>query len=102
VKQHEKRATVDLVRRRCLACSAEEQREEPPDTDEVGPACAACGAPTERVAVLRTGIVPKSPHAVALGKLGGAKGGRARADALSPRRRRQIAQLAARARWKRS
>jgi hypothetical protein len=41
----------------------------------------------------------KNPHAVALGKLGGAKGGAARAAALSPRKRSAIAKKAARARW---
>ena len=42
----------------------------------------------------------KNPAAVALGKLGGAKGGAARAKALSPAKRRRIATLAAKARWK--
>lgn len=37
--------------------------------------------------------------AVMLGRLGGLKGGRARADALSPERRREIARSAAAARW---
>jgi len=41
----------------------------------------------------------KNPAAVALGRLGGAKGGIARARALSPRRRREIARKAARDRW---
>lgn len=41
----------------------------------------------------------KNPAAVALGKLGGAKGGAARAAALSPARRKAIAKKAARARW---
>lgn len=41
----------------------------------------------------------KNPAAVALGKLGGAKGGRARADKLSAAKRKQIAKSAARARW---
>ncbi|MBN1548334.1 MAG: hypothetical protein JW902_16915 [Syntrophaceae bacterium] len=41
----------------------------------------------------------KNPAAVALGRLGGLKGGKARAAKLSPRRRREIAQKAARARW---
>lgn len=36
------------------------------------------------------------------GRAGGAKGGRARADSLSPERRREIAKAAAEARWKRS
>lgn len=43
----------------------------------------------------------KNPHAVALGKLGGKKGGKARAAKLSPERRSEIARLAARARWDR-
>jgi hypothetical protein len=43
----------------------------------------------------------KNPAAVALGKLGGAKGGAARAAALSPRKRQMIAKKAAMARWKR-
>jgi hypothetical protein len=42
----------------------------------------------------------KNPSAVAAGKLGGAKGGRARANALSPAKRRAIARKAAAARWK--
>jgi hypothetical protein len=41
----------------------------------------------------------KNPHAMALGKLGGLKGGKARAASLSPERRRQIALLAVRSRW---
>jgi hypothetical protein len=43
----------------------------------------------------------KNPHAVALGKLGGKKGGDARAKKLSPEQRKAIAQKAARARWER-
>jgi hypothetical protein len=41
----------------------------------------------------------KNPAAVALGKLGGAKGGAARAQSLSSKRRTQIARAAAKARW---
>jgi hypothetical protein len=44
----------------------------------------------------------KNPAAVALGKLGGKKGGPARRDKLSPERRKEIAREAARARWNRS
>jgi len=43
----------------------------------------------------------KNPAAVALGKLGGAKGGKARAAALSPAKRKAIAKKAAQARWNR-
>lgn len=41
----------------------------------------------------------KNPNAVALGKLGGAKGGKARADSLSDERKKEIAQKAANAKW---
>ncbi len=41
----------------------------------------------------------KDPAAVALGRKGGLKGGKARAAALSPEKRREIAKKAARARW---
>lgn len=44
----------------------------------------------------------KNQAAVALGKLGGAKGGKARAVKLSPSRRKAIAKKAAAARWKHS
>lgn len=43
--------------------------------------------------------IVKNPAAVALGRLGGLKGGRARADRLSPERRSEIAKKAALARW---
>ncbi|MDQ3045034.1 MAG: hypothetical protein M3R06_07785 [Chloroflexota bacterium] len=41
----------------------------------------------------------KNPHAAALGRLGGQKGGPARALKLSAERRREIAKKAATARW---
>lgn len=41
----------------------------------------------------------KNPAAVALGKLGGAKGGKARAKALTKAQRVAIAEKAAKARW---
>jgi hypothetical protein len=44
----------------------------------------------------------KNPLAVALGRLGGLKGGRARAEKLSGEQRRESALKAARARWDRA
>jgi hypothetical protein len=44
----------------------------------------------------------KNPAAVALGKLGGAKGGRARALKLTPEQRTDIARVAAETRWKKN
>jgi hypothetical protein len=41
----------------------------------------------------------KNPAAVALGKLGGRKGGKARAEKLTPEQRSAIAKKAAEARW---
>ena len=59
-----------------------------------------------RVVSKATGTTPlktkprkKNPAAVALGKLGGAKGGAARAAVLSPKRRSEIAREAATKRW---
>jgi hypothetical protein len=51
-----------------------------------------------------TGEVPpepdtRNPHAVALSRLGASKGGKARAKALSAKKRREIAMKAIRARW---
>jgi hypothetical protein len=41
----------------------------------------------------------KNPAAVALGKLGASKGGKARAEKLTPEERSAIAKKAAQARW---
>jgi hypothetical protein len=41
----------------------------------------------------------KNPAAVALGRLGGLKGGKARAKALTAKKRKEIAQKAAKSRW---
>jgi hypothetical protein len=46
------------------------------------------------------GPAVKNPAAVALGRLGGIKGGPARAKALSSKQKSVIAKRAARARWK--
>ena len=49
-----------------------------------------------------TGPTPqreKNPAAVALGRLGGLKGGNARAEKLSAEQRKKIARMAAGARW---
>jgi hypothetical protein len=44
----------------------------------------------------------KNPHAVALGRLGGLKGGAARAAKLTPKKRSQIAAKAAKKRWEKA
>jgi hypothetical protein len=101
--QRPKRERVMLdVTRRCLVCDWEEAVTEPEETDVLGPPCSRCRAPSERIAVRarRTEAIARNPHAAALGRLGGLRGGAARAAALSPRRRREIARAAALARWR--
>jgi hypothetical protein len=89
------------VRRRCLVCEWEGEMDEPADAEAIGAECPACHAPTERTTILRRrmALAVRNPAAAALGRLGGLKGGRARAKALSPERRREIAIKAIRARW---
>jgi hypothetical protein len=91
------------VRRRCLVCDAETTVVEPDATEPIGPLCSECHAPTERLQVLAHHLrsAAPNPHAAALGRLGGLKGGPARAAALSPERRREIARRAALRRWSR-
>jgi len=90
------------VTRRCLVCDFEEAVTELEETDVLGPLCSRCHAPSERIAVHNRRVEPiaRNPHAAALGRLGGLRGGAARAAALTPRRRREIARVAALARWK--
>jgi len=57
---------------------------------------AATGPPEEPITIKPE----KNPAAVALGRLGGLKGGKARANKLSSKKRKEIAQKAAQARWK--
>ncbi len=54
---------------------------------------------TETIEVETVQIEGKNPHAVALGKLGGSKGGKIRAARLTPEQRTEIAKKAARKRW---
>jgi hypothetical protein len=95
------RQTLLTVRRRCLVCEFEELREEPPGADAIGSSCSSCHAPTERLEIVarQTRPLPLNPHAAALGRLGGLKGGPARARRLTAERRREIARRAARKRW---
>jgi hypothetical protein len=51
-------------------------------------------------APLETKLEGKNPAAVALGRQGGLKGGKARARRLTPEQRLEIARAAANARWR--
>jgi hypothetical protein len=80
------------------------ERSSEPSEDVNDVAYALVKAATEGNAE-KTAIRPvpteKNPAAVALGRLGGVKGGPARARALSKKRRTEIARMAAVARWSR-
>ncbi len=79
----------------------ERSRKRPTDPSQLGKYIvdAATGASDdEKDAVAES--EGKNPAAVALGRLGGLKGGKARAKKLSSKRRAEIARRAARARWK--
>jgi hypothetical protein len=88
-----------LVSRACTVCEWEGQAVEPPPP---AGGCAWCHAPSRVVREeLLVPMVPgKNPLAAALSRYGAALGGRARAQRLSPARRREIAAAAARARWR--
>ena len=93
--------TILTVRRRCLVCEQIDEGDEPETTDPIGAPCSSCHAPTERVEILarRRQAIAINPHAAALGRLGGLKGGPARAAALTAEQRQDIARRAARKRW---
>jgi hypothetical protein len=97
-----------FVSRACPVCEWEGGNVEAPGQ---AVACPWCHAPTR--VVREEWLTPagskknppaagsgKNPHAAALGRMGGLKGGRVRAERLSPRRRREIARKAAEARWR--
>ena len=69
-----------------IVAEATEESSEPIQADEEEPESEDEGA-------------EKNPAAVALGRLGGKKGGPARAAKLSARKRKEIAKNAAKARW---
>jgi hypothetical protein len=92
---------VRLVLRRCRVCEWQEQVVEAPGAD---PDCPWCHGPTQATPIAdelttHDAVEGKNPHAAALGRLGGLKGGRARAATLTAKQRRDIASKAARARW---
>jgi hypothetical protein len=102
VEHHLSFEGAQVIRRGCTICDWEAQVVE---TGREDPLCPWCYGPTERRTVLGL-VVPehlrpgqKNPYAASLGRLGGLKGGPARAQKLSAKRRREIAAKAARARW---
>lgn len=86
--------TPYVVNRRCPVCEWEGIVVAGSANEED---CPQCHAPT---VVQPPAAGSKNPHAAALGRLGGVRGGKARAEALSPKRRQEIARNAALARWR--
>jgi hypothetical protein len=92
---------VQVVRRRCTICDWEAQLVERGAGED--PLCPWCYGATERTEIVGL-VIPekrgeKDTLAATLGRRGGLKGGPARAQKLSARRRREIASKAAKARW---
>ena len=77
--------------------SKKKPKEEPLVTSQIREAVPRSYTEEERLA--KKERRKKNPAAVALGKLGGKKGGTARAKKLSPKRRKEIAKKAALVRW---
>ncbi len=72
----------------------EKKRKKPPtDISQLGKFI------VDQTTTLPTEKPEKNPAAVALGRLGGLKGGKARAEKLSAKKRKAIAQKAAKTRW---
>jgi hypothetical protein len=96
------RTTRLIVHRRCCVCEWEADQIEAPHAQLD---CPWCHAPTAIAEAPPQGEAPdpvghaKNPHAAALGRLGGLKGGPARAARLTARERRDSARRAALARW---
>ena len=70
----------------------------PKDTNQLAKAIVDL-ATGERIEALAVEDEGKNPHAVALGRLGGLKGGKARAKKLTKEQRVKIAKAGAKARW---
>jgi len=88
-----------MVLRRCPVC---DWTGEAVETSSVDVDCVMCHAPT--VVVREEWLVSPAvlrDQAAEYGRRGGIKGGRIRAQRLSPARRREIARNAALARWRR-
>lgn len=72
----------------------------PRDANQLGKLIVALSLGEAKEAAPAPADTGKDPAAVALGRKGGLKGGKARAKALTPKRRKEIAQKAAASRWK--
>jgi hypothetical protein len=84
-----------MLDRSCYTKSMDKKKRKPTDINLIASSI------VEHITKQSTGDIlhQKNPAAVALGRLGGLKGGKARAEKLSAKRRKAIAKKAAQARW---
>ena len=97
---------MQVVNRRCTICDWEAQLIEQDARED--PLCPWCYGMTERTSIVGV-VMPEALRAgdkrrlaASLGRLGGLKGGLARAHKLTAAQRSEIAAKAARARWKKT
>ncbi len=88
-----------MLERLWYACAMTEKKKRPRDPNLLAHSIVQ-DAVSEEKEVPAEENSGKNPHAVALGRLGGLKGGKARAEKLTPEQRKEIARKAAKARWK--
>lgn len=75
------------------------KKKRPRDISQLAASIVADATAEDKPEKLHNAIPEKNPAAVALGRLGGLKGGKARAEKLSAKKRKEIASKAAKARW---
>ena len=76
------------------------KKKRPLDPNQLAASIVADATAEDKPEKLHDATSKKNPAAVALGRLGGLKGGKARAAKLSAKKRKEIAKKAAEARWK--
>jgi len=81
-----------------IQCMQERSRKNPVDINAL--AKSTVDDATDEELLQKAVADGKNPAAVMLGRLGGLKGGKARAKKLSAQKRKQIAKKAAEARWR--
>lgn len=87
-----------MLERLCYLAGMKTTRKKHPDLNELAAAIVAETTEEKREEAPSN----KNPHAVALGRLGGLKGGIARSKKLTKKQRSDIAKKAAKTRWEKS
>ena len=88
-----------MLERLCYTCNMKERLRTKKTSRDVNVIAARIVAQTTSQDIPKTND-GKNAYAVALGRMGGLKGGRIRATSLTPERRVEIAKKAAQTRWR--